>query len=417
MSGAITLRPVTAGKPTTAPIQVISMRLLTPWTGVWMADLEIDADPANLPPVSGKVAITLGSPVPIVTLTGTIDPRGSGTFGPRSILRVLGGGAGWDHVVPPQDYQSDGGIPNTRVYSETAQLVGETVNVLSPVFLGKQVVRSMGPASRVLDGLEWWVDLAGVTQIGARTTAKPDPSLTLISWDPSIQAAEITCDVLVLPGTVIVDPRLPGPVTVRDVDQRFDAAGSHVTAWCGASATAQLMGDMRAMVVEFSGRKFLATYSYRIVSQDTDGRLHLQSVAPSAGVPDTLPIEPWTGLSGASARYRPGSIVRLAFVDGDPTQPLVDSYQPGVVPLEATVDASVKVHVGPSAVAVELAGGPTPLVVAPWAAGVQASLVALAAALANLTAAPLTPLSVIGGALTTALGALPSPATLRVTGQ
>jgi len=355
MSGPISLAP--------GPVRVVSMRLLLPFIGVWLAELELDPAQVDLAPTSGKVTITVGEPTPILTLTGTIDPRGSGAFVGVVRLRVLGGAAGWDQTVAPQHFHSDGGILSTRVYAGTAQGVGETTNVLAPTSLGPDFVRAAGPASRVLEGETWWVDLAGITQIGARPTPTADLSLTLITWDPTIQSGELTCDTAVLPGTVITDARIPGgSVTVRDVEQHFDAQGSRVTVWCGLSAVTQLMNDFRAMVEEFSGRKFLQTYLYRIVVQNgSDGRLQLQAVHKTAGIPDTLPISPWTGLSGAKATYRLGSLVRVAFLEGDPGQPIADAYQPGVVPLESTVDASVAVHIGPNAGSVVLAGGTHPV--------------------------------------------------------
>jgi hypothetical protein len=413
MSGPISLAP--------GPVRVVSMRLLLPFIGVWLAELELDPAQVDLAPTSGKVTITVGEPTPILTLTGTIDPRGSGAFVGVVRLRVLGGAAGWDQTVAPQHFHSDAGILSTRVYAGTAQGVGETANVLAPTSLGPDFVRAAGPASRVLEGETWWVDFAGVTQIGARPTPTADPSLTLITWDPTIQSGELTCDTAVLPGTVITDARIPGgSVTVRDVEQHFDAQGSRVTVWCAQAGTTQLMNDLRAMVVEFSGRKFLQTHLYRIVSQNDDGRLQLQAVHKTAGIPDTLPIAPWTGLSGAKVKYGSGSLgslVRLAFLEGDPGQPIVDSYQPGITPRETTVDAIVALHLGPSVAAVDLAGGGTALVVAPWAAALASALETFANAVNTAAVGPLAPLAAPASALATAVGSLPAPATTKVTAQ
>jgi hypothetical protein len=397
-----------------APLRVVSMRLLHPFKGVWLADVEIDPDQVALAPSSGKVKITIGQP-PVATLLGTIDPRGSGDFVGVSHRRVLGGGAGWDKTVSPQHFHSDGGpgVVNTTVIAATAGLVGEVANIIAPSSLGADFVRSAGPASRVLDGTEWWLDLTGVTQVGPRPPAAQPAGLTLIKWDPTTQSAEVTCDTVLLPGTLLVDPRLPSAgVTVRDVEQRFDGHGSSAVAWCGVAAVEQLMGDLRSMVEEFSGKKFLATYLYRIVQQNSDGRLQLQAVDTNAGVPDTLPIAPWTGHAGASAKYRPGTLVRVGFLEGDPSEPIADSYEPGVLPKEVTIDAEIATHVGPSSPLVDLAGGLVPLVVAPWAAGVQTALLALAVALAGFG-----PLAGAGTALGTALNALPPAGTKKVTGQ
>jgi hypothetical protein len=403
MSGQITLSP--------GNIRVITMRMVHPFRGVWLADLELDPDTLSNAPSSGKVTITINAPTP-VTLQGTIDPRGSGGFVEFYHLRVLGGGAGWDQLVRPKDYQADGGLTTRDVYTTTATEVGETVNVTSPVAI-THFVRTAGAASRVLeDEPAWYLDTAGVTQVGPRPQATLDSSAVLVRWDPTTEVAELTCDTLILPGTTISDPRIPsGPVTVRDVEQVFDAAGSHIIAWCGVGAVSQLANDLRSMVEEFSGKKFLASYQYRIVTQNSDGRVQLQPVDGTLGLPDALPVSPWTGLAGASAKFKLGTYVRVAFFAGDPRQPMVDLYQPGELPLESTVDATAKVHIGPSSATVELAGGATPLVPSPWATALRAALVAFATGLNPTTVAA------NGAALLTALGSLPSDATTRVTGQ
>jgi hypothetical protein len=406
MSGEILLNP---GK-----IRVITARILHPYRGVWLADLELDPDELPSAPLVGKVSITINAPTPI-TLQGTIDPRGSGGFVEFYHLRVLGGGAGWDRAVVPKDYQADAGLTSKDVYATTAAEVGETVEVAisAPV---ARFIRTAGPARRVLDyEPSWYLDLAGVTQVGPRPAANLDASATLIRWDPTTEVAELTCDTLVMPGTSIADPRIPsGPVTVRDVEQTFDAAGSHVIAWCGSIAVGGFLADLRSMVNELAGTKFLASYQYRIVQQNSDGRLQLQPVDKTLGLPDALPVPCWVGLSGASAKYLLGSYVAVRFFGGDARQPVIDLYQPGVLPLEATVDATAAVHVGPSAASVAIAGGATPVVPTPWASALATALAALAGSLSAFTSGPLAPLGAVGDTLTTNLGALPSAATQKV---
>jgi hypothetical protein len=333
--------------------------MLAPWRGLPVFDLELDPDVLAVP--SGKVTLSIGG----VAVQGTVDPRGSGQFGELVYARILAGAGGWDKPIGVRHFHADNGVSSREVVQTTAVEVGETANVLSPITYPQDFVRGVGPASRVLDSFDWWVGLDGITQVGSRPISKPDPSLVLVKHDPSMQIAELACDALVLPGTTISDPRLPdGAITVRDVEQRFDASGSHVLAWCGTSPVSQLLNDLQALVVKFSGRKFLATYLYRIVRQNSDGRLQLQIGQPTDGLPDTLPIEPWTGLSGASAKYALGSMVRVSFFAGDPSRPIVDSYQPGALPLESTIDAAPSpageggiVHIGASSKMVELAGG------------------------------------------------------------
>jgi hypothetical protein len=391
-------------------VRVVSMVLLHPYRGAWVAELELDiADPSLAPAAGTRVTITIsppgGSPA---TLLGTVDPRGSGPFVQFYYLRVVGGGAGWDQPVPAQAFDSDGGVTDVRVYGTTATAVGESISVQTPTILGNHFERSAGPASRVLEGVQWWVDPAsGVTFVGTRAPATPDATLVLLSWDPLRESATIVCDTLVLPGTVVTDERIPnGPITVRDVEQRFDASGSHVTAWCGTSPVTQLANDLRSMVLEFSGVKYCSAKLYRVTQQGSDGRLQLQAVHPAEGFPDTLPITIY-GPPGFSAKVVPGSICLVEFLYGDPTQPVVRDFAP-TTPLESTVDASAIVHVGPSAARVQLAGGTLPVIPSPWGGGIVAALGALATSLSAY--APLAP---AGAALTTALAALPPGATVK----
>lgn len=398
-------------------IAVLSARLLFPERGVWLADLQLDADVIALAPSAGKIALTIGAaPGPLVTLVGTVDPRGTGAFSSLYTVRMVGGGGGWDSTVPRQDFQSDAMVLSTVPYSATGAMVGEVVAVQIPRPLGTHFVRIAGPASRVLDReASWWVDpVTGVTTVGLRPPAVADPSLTLIFWDAAAQVATLTCDALVVPGTVIVDPRIGAtPVTVRDVEQIFDGHGSHVTAWCGASAVTQLANDLRSMVREFAGVAHLRTYLYRVVVQDpATGRVQLQAVHPDAGAPDTLPMVPWTGVQGATVKYKPGSLVRVAFMEGDPGQPIIDASETASLPLEATYDATLDVKVGPSAALVALAGGAIPVALAPsiltlnTALGVWAAAVATALQSAGF---PITaPTSTLAAAIMTAATGTPA---------
>jgi hypothetical protein len=392
-------------------LRVLSVDLLQPFRGAWTADLSLDlSDPTTAPANGTPVTVTVQPATgPAAILRGTVDARGSGPFADLYLLRVTAGGAGWDKPVRAQAYDSDGGVTNARVYGGTALEVGENVVVQTPSVLGAHFERSAGPASRVLKGESWWVDPAsGATMVGNRPSATPDASMTLIDWDPLTETAKLTCDTLVAPGTVISDARIPnGPITVRDVEQHFDKGGSHITAWCGTSPVTQLANDLLSMVNEMSGAKYLSPKLYRVVLQNSDGRLQLQAVHPTEGFPDTMPIAVY-GAAGWSARVTLGCICLVEFLYGDPTQPVVRDFAPAL-PIESTVDATAIVHVGPSSAHVALAGGSTPLVPTPWASSLTTALTAFATGLNPTT------LAANGAALLTALGLLPAPATAKVT--
>ncbi len=338
-------------------VRAVRVRLVTTWRGAWFADIDLDPESAPVTAAdvpSGSVTIVLTPPgLAQITLVGTVDPDAVGRFVSSVPLRVLAGAGGWAKSVPEQQFHSDGGVSSVTVEQSTANAVGETVNDPSPVALGIDWVRLAGPARRVFGERDWYVDGAGVTQVGARPPATPDASIELLSWEPLHQHGMLSGDALVLPGTVLTDPRFDGPITVRDVVQTFDASGTRAEIWCGQSTTSKLEATLRNIVNELGGLATLKTYLYRIVSQNGDGRLVLQPVVnPDGSASDAPPLNPvsvWPGMSGLSALYKTSSQVIVGLVGGDPAFPVVVSFQPGVLPTEATLDASGVVHVGPSA--------------------------------------------------------------------
>lgn len=385
-------------------LRATRVRLLIPWRGAWVADVELDPDSVSQAPTGGPATLVVGG----ATLTGTVDPRGTGSFVAGAAARVVAGAGGWDEPVTASHFHADNGVRSTNVYAATASLVSETVNDLAPATLGIDFVRSAGPASRVLDAVDWWVDLTGVTQVGARPTPTADPSLQIIAWDALEQRAELQCEALVLPGTVLSDPRFNGVTpTVRDVEQSFDGHAFRATAWCSSAPVSRLASALRRAVREMGGRTYLTVYEYRIVQQNSDGRLQLQAVHPTDGLPDTLPVSIWTGTQGVSASVLPGAQVLVEFVAGDPTRPVARGFALGATPVSLTLDATTAVHVGPDAASVDVAGGASALVPAPWAAALAQALLAFANGLNPTT------LAGQAATLVTALGLLPPAATTK----
>ena len=314
-------------------LRVLSATISIPWREAWVADLDIDPDDVSQVPTSGPGVLTVGStPATAVTLAGTIDPRFSGSFIASGRGRVGAGAGGWGTTVGRASWHNDAGVVSALVYQQTAGAVGERVNVPNPVRLGNDFLRFLGPAARVLGDQDWYVDLTGTTQVASWPTPTPDASLQLLDWNPNEQRAELACDTLVLPGTVLSDPRLNGasPV-VRDVEQRFDKDGSHVTAWCSSAPVSRLRATLKVLVREWAGVTYLRIYRYRFV-QNTANRLSLQAVTP--GAPDVNPIAEGTGMAGVLANLAPGTIVYVGFVNGDKTDPIVLSYDGSKTPLE-----------------------------------------------------------------------------------
>lgn len=327
-------------------LSAITIRLLVPWTGVWIADVDYDLDTSGVVP-TGAATATIGS----ATLTGTIDPRGSGRFAAAARARLVGGAGAWDQTVPPRAFHNDGGVSSTTVLQATAAEVGETISDPSPVTLGVDFERTAGPASRVLAGRDWYVGFDGKTVAASRTLALPPSDMEILSWDPITARAEFAADSLVVPGMQLSDSRFDGQKTIRDVEQTFTKDGARGFAWCADGGASRLVSALSSFVREKAGVAYLGPRRYRVVQQNSDGRLQLQIVNKATGLPDILPITAWPGVPGVTSKPKLGSIVLVQFADSDPALPVVTSYGDGT-PISVTIDAAtVKVGAGTSPVA------------------------------------------------------------------
>jgi hypothetical protein len=361
----LTLQPVGAPKL----LRVASLRLFHLFLGAWVADCVLDLDAITDAPVAGTVVLTAGG----VKMSGTIDPRSSGTFGPSSRLRIVGGGGGWDKVVTRQDFAQDGGLTSTLVYNQTAAQVGEkpVVDAL-PVELGNHFVRSAGAASRVFRDNPWWVDVQGVTHVGPRLPSIADPSLLIRDYDPTRNLVTFSCDTLIYPGTPLVDLRFNGQtVTLQDVEQVFEREGSMGWGWAGQKASTELLADLKSATLEWTRAQYLRVQRYRLIQYQGPGpgggpsRLALQAVSPGAGLPDIVPLFPYSGLAGAVNELSPSQEVLVIFENADPTLPRIVGYSLDGLPVSTSIDAIEKVQIGPSSAIVQLAGGATPLALGP----------------------------------------------------
>jgi len=92
---------VSATQSTLNGIACTRVHLLLLWKGAWVADCDLDASTPAAAPTSGPASLVVGG----VTMTGTVDPRYSGTFANRAHACVVGG-AGAAH--PSQRSSSDG---------------------------------------------------------------------------------------------------------------------------------------------------------------------------------------------------------------------------------------------------------------------------------------------------------------------
>ena len=355
--------------------RVLSTRLLTPWTGVWLADVDLDDE--ALP--SGAVVLEVGG----AKLSGTVDPRASSRMGTRCGVRVLGGGAGWHHMVKPRHFHNDAGVTRSSILQATAAEVGERVVDPELVRLGVDFVRAAGLASHVLARLAWYVDDAGVTHVGDRVEKAAPSGLAVQTWEPTTQCLQVSSDELVRPGWRFTDSRF-ADVVARDVEQTFSAAGARATVWCGESPASRLASALGAAVEAFGRTKHLRAAPYRVFLMAPDGRVQLQAVEKRAGFPDAIPVPMRMGIPGAKAKLKPGALVLVEFELGDQARPSVRAFEAaggdGWRPEELELDAKTLLRLGETSGAVVGPGAGTPVALAApledWAAQVIAACAA-----------------------------------------
>lgn len=361
-------------------IQATSMRLTTPHQGVWHADLMLDPALAPIPPV-GPAIIKVGLSG---ALSGFVDDRASGRFGEKLRVIVKGGRGGWDKIVQARHWHNDAGVLSSVVLQSTAVEVGELLVQAIPRRLGVDFGRSKGPASRVLAGLDWYVDHSGTTIVGPRPHLPSPIDAELLSWDPRDQCATLKTGDLILPGMVLVNSTF-GNATIRDVEQDFSSNGeSTARAWCSTQAASRLGEAMRSLIREEAGVAFLRRYIYRVIDQGVDGRLVLQATKPFGPVPDMLAIPVNAGLPGMFSKVQPGSKVLVEFLEGDPSKPVVTGFD-DALPITLRFDAGIGVQVGSETAAKPVACAPELLT---WVAAVIA---ACAAHAPPITIPPISP--------------------------
>lgn len=364
-------------------LTVTSARVTTPAKGVWIADLDLDLDITGTLP-TGRAVFTVGTKL----LLGTIDEKSSGKFGEKARVILVGGGGGWGTIVPAVHLHNDAGVLSTAIFSVTAASVGEVVVDAIPKRLGTDFVRSQGPASRVLAGVDWYVNEAGITIVGPRLPIPFNPlDVDILEWEPAQKLATLASDELVMPGTVLLDLRF-GTATVRDVEQTFGPEGARVKAWCDTSdlpitlpgtppevAGTRLVRALGALGREVTGVNHLRRYRYTVVLQTPDNKLTLQSLDIAIPVPLILQqIEVWPGVAGVKLKIAPGTECTVAFVNGDPAQPMVVGFGPTTLPqIEIALNA-LRVAIGAGLLPV-VVGSPAFLT---WVAAVTTAINTLA---------------------------------------
>lgn len=383
------------------PIRVLSGKITIPWSGGWIADLVLDPEVPADPPGEAKLPLVLGENAPFF---GTVDGDRTGSFGGVHKARLVGG-KGWRRELPPQHFRVPVQVLSPAVITPTAAAALEVATVLVPTPMGEDgsYVRHAGPASRVLEGMDWHVSRAGVTIVGPRVPVPLNPlDVELLHYDPATRTVELGGTTVVEPGSIILPDPLRGlteTLTVRHVEITFGAAGFRTVARCGDAPDEPgppLVVMLRRLMREVAKREFSRLTRYRVVGPGPEGSWLLQAVELGEKA-DLIGAKLWPGIQGASAELLPSSIVLVGWGPGqDPVIVASDDS----TPLALSFDAMTLITLG--AAALPVVKGP-PL----------ATAIAAAATAANGIVGPVTG-PALSGILTTLANAITGASTTKV---
>lgn len=307
--------------------RVTAARVEIPAWGLTWADVTLDEEAA----LSGPVTLIVGD------LTIKCAVAAGGPSNGTSRYRVVGGAGGWYREIPAKHYANDAGVKYSTILRDAARAVGETIEAPagSP---GTAFEREKAPAARVLQLLfreGWYVGEDGITRTGARTVATFDGTAARTLVDPLRGIIELAGDSIaaLLPG-VTVDG-----ITASDVHHVLDAGKIRTTLWGARAgfASRRLAAQRRLFEQLFPDYRYRGVYEFRVVQQNGE-RLDLQPTRTSLGLSDMRRVRVRAGIPGARAEHTLGSLVLVAFVNADPTRPVVvgfdDPESPGWMPQE-----------------------------------------------------------------------------------
>lgn len=290
-----------------------------PAWGAWYAEAQL----AEEREIEGAVDLVIAD----LTLKGTIVS--GGTSNGRSFYRVAAGAGGWGTAVPAKGYAADAGVQLLSILQDAAALAGETLDVatVATSSVGSAFVREAGPAARVLQLFSprsWYVGEDGVTRLGRRARAELSTLATRQRPDPARRTVVLAAEEIaaILPGAVV------DGIEAVDVMHELEPGALRSTIWGDGPATT----SRRAIALERVVRQLLpdlryrGVYAYRVVTQEGE-RLNLQPVRVSTGMPDLGRVRVMPGVAGCRADVALGSTVLVAFVDADPTRPVVVGFE------------------------------------------------------------------------------------------
>ncbi len=303
-------------------------RVQVPAYGLPFLDVEL-SEPAA---VVGATTLTIGG------LTQACTVLSGGAAEGKARYRLVGGAGGWGAQLSKNAYNDDAGVKLSRVLTDAAADCGETLGTLPTTRLGPHFARPVMYAYELLNYLAprgWYIDAAGVTQIGARTAGTYAGDATAVRVDHAVGVAELALDALdatLVPGVSITLP--DGTATPPATDVEYEVTADRLT--CRVYWRAQRADKWTALFNAcFPWLQYVGVFEYRVVTQDGE-RLNLQPARVASGQPDLARVPVRPGVSGFRSDVKLGELVLVQYADRDGSRPQVTSHDhadsPGWIP-------------------------------------------------------------------------------------
>lgn len=311
--------------------RVVSGSVEVPTYGSWAADVSLATD----------AQVASSGPLVIGNLSMQGFAYRQFAFAGTRKLRLVGGFAGgWMQSVPAQQYQSQVGLQLSLVLGDLVKANGEQVKVVTDATFGTFFFRKgTGPSKHVLDqlvGATWWVDpVSGIAQVGAtHNAATISSAFTVIEYDGATGRAVIATEdpASWLPGRTWTAPTVIATQTIGSTRHSIVDGKLRTEVLSNSPETDPVIGPLRAMIQDLAPD---STYSgvWEYAVQATDGTTVDCSPTATAVLSAAFPLPQHvtkvpmrSGVAGTACKPAIGSVVYLAFPNGDPSKAIIMGF-------------------------------------------------------------------------------------------
>lgn len=333
--------------------RMLRASITLPRWGIWTADVCVSTDQK----LSGQARISLHG----LDLTGTIldgdTDRNTGWY------RIVGGAGGWRKVIGAKAYRNEAGVKLATVLGDAARECGESMGSMPQEQLGPAYERHEGEAVRALDLLRpenWYVDEHGTTQLGHRTASDyPGEYVLTRPKQLGTKLLQVAAEDIseLLPGATLEN------IEAATVRHELTPSGIRSLVWGVIEPWSdRALGAFLSLVrAELRHTDYHRILEYKINSTASGGYVDIVPMRTKMGLPNlsNIPLRP--GVPGGGGVPATGSSCLVAFLDGEPTRPVIVAYDGeaanGWKPSVSRLNASSTVEIGKDASMVELAGG------------------------------------------------------------